>query len=91
MSATQAAIAPSVAHVRRAKRERTTRITYNSFAPENRRREALDAFADFCASAHDAKDYRKHICSDDIAAFIEMMIEERRNKFKITIENAEIV
>lgn len=91
MSATQTAIAPSVAHVRRAKRERPTRIIYNSFAPENRRREALDAFADFCASAHDAKDFRKYICSDDIAAVMEMMIEERRNKITLTFENAELL
>jgi hypothetical protein len=78
--------------IKKAKPVPGVKIRYNSFAPENRRREALDAFADFCASGRDVSQLAKYLCSDDILALVEMQVEERRARTSIQlIENAELV
>ena len=69
------------------------KLRYNSFLPNNRRREALDELEWYIQSDKPLNEVSKWICKDDLAAIVEMMIEERRsmNRFLSPIENAELV
>jgi hypothetical protein len=71
----------------------TPKLRYNSFLPNNRRREALEELEEFINSERQLNQVTKWFCHDDLAAIVEMMIEERRsmNRFTSPIENAELV
>lgn len=71
----------------------TPKLRYNSFLPNNRRREALAELEQYIDSEKPLNEVAKWFCKDDLAAIVEMMIEERRNmnRFVSPIENAELV
>ena len=68
-------------------------LRYNSFLPNNRRREALDELEWYIESDKPIHELSKWLCKDDLAAIVEMMVEERRsmNRFVSPVENAELV
>lgn len=69
------------------------KLRYNSFLPNNRRREASEALAQFVASGLPIRDIMKFMCEDDVQCIVEMQVEEMRsrNRFSSPVENAEIV
>lgn len=75
----------------------TPRLVYNSFAEPNRRNEAQDSLREFAETNLPLSFVKKYICSDDLAAIVEMLVEEmRENNRRIgynnsLITNAEIV
>ena len=75
----------------------TPKLRYNSFSEPNRRMEAQDSLREFAETGLSVKLVVKYLCDDDIAAILEMLVEEmRQNNQRIGhnnsfITNAEII